>query len=130
MKGLFPPLHFQPAHGSSLSTTSSPVSPMTRLLRADQTLFRDPDVFELMFVPDHLHHRDTLVRELLEKVLDDNGLKDATAGTCSERTIWSLNVLMSHWGRDSPEQFKDTMFMFVNPYTGVTKNNLYRQGSK
>ena len=130
MKGLFPPLHFQPAHGSLLSTTSSPVSPMTRLLRSDQTLFRDPDVFELMFVPDHLHHRDTLVRELLEKVLDDNGLKDATAGTCSERTIWSLNVLMSHWGRDSPEQFKDTMFMFVNPYTGVTKNNLYRQGSK
>ena len=100
------------------------------LLRSGQTLFRDPDVFELMFVPDHLHHRDTRVRELLEKVLDDNGLKDATAGTCSERTIWSLKVLMSHWGRDSPEQFKDTMFMFVNPYTGVTKNNLYRQGSK
>ena len=34
------------------------------LLRSDQTLFRDPDVFELAFVPDHLHHRDTLVREL------------------------------------------------------------------
>ena len=100
------------------------------LLRHDQTLFRDPEAFEPTFVPDHLHHRDTRVRELLEKVLDDNGLKDATAGTCSERTIWSLNVLMSHWGRDSPEQFKDTMFMFVNPYTGVTKNNLYRQGSK
>jgi hypothetical protein len=38
--------------------------------------------------------------------------------------------LMPHRSRDSPEQFKDTMFMFVNPYTGVTKNNLYRQGSK
>lgn len=106
---------------------------MTRLplLRSDQTLFRHPDAFEPADrLSDHLHHRDTLVRELLEKVLDDNGLKDATVGTCSERTIWSLNVLMSHWGRDSPEQFKDTMFMFVNPYTGVTKNNLYRQGSK
>jgi hypothetical protein len=104
---------------------------MTRLLRADQTLFRDPDVFEFTDrLSDHLHHRDTLVRELLEKVPGDNGLKDATVGTCSERTIWSLKVLMSHWGRDSHEQFKDTMFMFVNPYTGVTKNNLYRQGSK
>ena len=34
------------------------------LLRSDQTLFRDPDVFELTFVPDHLHHRDAQVREL------------------------------------------------------------------
>jgi len=33
---------------------------MTRssLLRHDQTLFRDPDVFELTFVLEHLHHRD------------------------------------------------------------------------
>ena len=39
---------------------------MTRspLLRSDQTLFRDPDVFELTFVPDHLHHRDAEVKEL------------------------------------------------------------------
>ena len=39
---------------------------MTRspLLRSDQTLFRDPDVFELMFVPEHLHHRDAEVKEL------------------------------------------------------------------
>ena len=37
---------------------------MTRLLRSDQTLFRDPDVFELTFVPEHLHHRDAQVREL------------------------------------------------------------------
>jgi len=58
------------------------------LLRSDQTLFRDPDAFELTFVPEHLHHRDAQLRELLEKVLGDNGLKDATAGTCSERTIW------------------------------------------
>ena len=34
------------------------------LLRSDQTLFRDPDVFELTFVPEHLHHRDAQVREL------------------------------------------------------------------
>ena len=34
------------------------------LLRSDQTLFRDPDVFELTFVPDQLHHRDAQVREL------------------------------------------------------------------
>lgn len=34
------------------------------LLRSDQTLFRDPDVFELTFVPDHLHHRDAQVKEL------------------------------------------------------------------
>jgi hypothetical protein len=33
---------------------------MTRssLLRHDQTLFRDPDVFEFTFVPEHLHRRD------------------------------------------------------------------------
>ena len=34
------------------------------LLRSDQTLFRDPDVFELTFVPEHLHHRDAEVKEL------------------------------------------------------------------
>jgi len=34
------------------------------LLRSDQTLFRDPDVFELTFVPEHLHHRDAQVKEL------------------------------------------------------------------
>jgi len=103
---------------------------MKRLLRSGQTLFREPDVFEPMFVPDRLHRRDSRLRELLEKVLGDNGLKGATAGTCSERTIRSLKVLVPHKGRDCPEQFKDAMFMFANPYIGVTKNNLYRQGSK
>ncbi|WP_054848605.1 hypothetical protein [Methanoculleus chikugoensis] len=35
------------------------------LLRSDQTLFRDPDVFEFTYLPpDHLHHRDAQVREL------------------------------------------------------------------
>jgi len=34
------------------------------LLRSDQTLFRDPDVFELTYLPEHLHHRDAQVREL------------------------------------------------------------------
>ena len=34
------------------------------LLRHDQTLFRDPDVFEFTFIPDHLHHRDAQVQEL------------------------------------------------------------------
>ncbi|PKL62756.1 MAG: hypothetical protein CVV31_04135 [Methanomicrobiales archaeon HGW-Methanomicrobiales-2] len=34
------------------------------LLRSDETLFRDRDVFEFTFVPDHLHHRDAQVREL------------------------------------------------------------------
>jgi cell division control protein 6 len=34
------------------------------LLRSDQTLFRDSDVFELTFVPEHLHHRDAQVKEL------------------------------------------------------------------
>lgn len=34
------------------------------LLRYDQTLFRDLDVFEPTFIPDHLHHRDVQVREL------------------------------------------------------------------
>ena len=34
------------------------------LLRSDQTLFRDPDVFEPAFVPEHLHHRDAQVKEL------------------------------------------------------------------
>ena len=34
------------------------------LLRHDQTLFRDPDVFCPTYLPDHLHHRDAQVREL------------------------------------------------------------------
>ena len=34
------------------------------LLRSDQTLFRDPDVFEFTYLPDHLHHRDAQVKEL------------------------------------------------------------------
>ena len=34
------------------------------LLRADETLFRDPAAFEFTFVPEHLHHRDAQVREL------------------------------------------------------------------
>jgi len=37
---------------------------MTRLLRHDQTLFRDPDVFDFAYMPDHLHHRDAQLREL------------------------------------------------------------------
>jgi len=37
---------------------------MKRLLRADQTLFRDPDVFDFASMPDHLHHRDAQVKEL------------------------------------------------------------------
>ena len=51
-------LHFQPAHGQPLTIPSSPVSPMKRLLRSDQTLFRDPDVFDFAYMPDHFHHRD------------------------------------------------------------------------
>jgi len=31
---------------------------MKRLLRSDQTRFRDPDVFDFAYMPDHLHHRD------------------------------------------------------------------------
>ncbi|WP_332450043.1 AAA family ATPase [Methanoculleus sp.] len=34
------------------------------LLRSDQTLFRDPDVFELTYLPEHLHHRDAQLKEL------------------------------------------------------------------
>ena len=34
------------------------------LLRSDQTLFRDPEVFESTYTPEHLHHRDAQVREL------------------------------------------------------------------
>ena len=34
------------------------------LLRSDETLFRDPEVFEFTFVPEQLHHRDAQVREL------------------------------------------------------------------
>jgi len=37
---------------------------MKRLLRADQTLFRDPDVFDFASMPDHHHHRDAQVKEL------------------------------------------------------------------
>jgi len=46
------------------------------LLRSDQTLFRDPDVFELAFVPEHLHHRDVQVRELAF-LLQDAGPRNA-----------------------------------------------------
>jgi cell division control protein 6 len=38
--------------------------PHTGLLRHDETLFRDPGVFEFTFVPDHLHHRDAQLQEL------------------------------------------------------------------
>jgi len=31
---------------------------------AGQALFRDPEVFEFTFLPDHPHHRDARVREL------------------------------------------------------------------
>ena len=31
------------------------------LLQSDQTLFRDPDLFEFTYLPDHLHHRDAQV---------------------------------------------------------------------
>jgi cell division control protein 6 len=34
------------------------------LLRHDQTLFRDPEVFEPTYLPGHLHHRDAQIREL------------------------------------------------------------------
>ena len=39
---------------------------MTRssLLRSDETLFRDPEVFEFAFLPEQLHYRDAQVREL------------------------------------------------------------------
>ena len=37
---------------------------MKRLLRSDQTLFRDPDVFDFAYMPDHLHHRDAQLQEL------------------------------------------------------------------
>ncbi|HNT09047.1 MAG TPA: AAA family ATPase [Methanoculleus sp.] len=33
-------------------------------LHYDQTLFRDPEVFNPTFVPEHLHHRDAQVKEL------------------------------------------------------------------
>jgi len=34
------------------------------LLRHDETLFRDPEVFEFTFVPEQIHYRDVQVREL------------------------------------------------------------------
>ncbi|MDD3858398.1 MAG: AAA family ATPase, partial [Methanoculleus sp.] len=34
------------------------------LLRSDETLFRDREVFEFTYLPEHLHHRDAQVREL------------------------------------------------------------------
>jgi cell division control protein 6 len=34
------------------------------LLRSDETLFRDPEVFESTFVPEQVHYRDVQVREL------------------------------------------------------------------
>jgi len=37
---------------------------------------------------------------------------------------------MPHRSRDCPEQFKDTMFMFANPYIGVTKKQPLSSGFK
>ena len=34
------------------------------LLQWDETLFRDPEVLELDFVPDQFHHRENQMREL------------------------------------------------------------------
>ena len=34
------------------------------LLRSDETLFRDPEVFEFTYLPGEIHHRDAQVREL------------------------------------------------------------------
>ncbi|WOX56638.1 hypothetical protein [uncultured Methanoculleus sp.] len=34
------------------------------LLRSDETLFRDPEIFEFTFLPEQLHYRDAQVREL------------------------------------------------------------------
>ncbi|WP_082223162.1 AAA family ATPase [Methanoculleus sp. MH98A] len=34
------------------------------LLRSDETLFRDPEVFEFTYLPGEVHHRDAQVREL------------------------------------------------------------------
>ena len=34
------------------------------LLRSDETLFRDPEVFEFTFLPEQIHYRDAQVREL------------------------------------------------------------------
>jgi len=38
--------------------------PHSSLLRSDQTLFRDPEVFELTYLPEEFHHRDAQVKEL------------------------------------------------------------------
>ena len=34
------------------------------LLRSDETLFRDPEVFEFTYLPEQIHYRDAQVREL------------------------------------------------------------------
>jgi len=49
------------------------------LLRSDETLFRDPEVFELTYLPDHLHHRDAQTRELA--FLLQSALRGASAGS-------------------------------------------------
>ncbi|MDD3857437.1 MAG: AAA family ATPase [Methanoculleus sp.] len=49
------------------------------LLRSDETLFRDPEVFELTYLPEHLHHRDAQVRELA--FLFRPALRGASAGS-------------------------------------------------
>ena len=51
---------------------------MKRLLRADQTLFRDPDVFDFASMPDHLHHRDAQVKELTFLLRDPPGAGKTT----------------------------------------------------
>ena len=49
------------------------------LLLSDETLFRDPEVFELTYLPDHLHHRDAQTRELA--FLIQPALRGASVGS-------------------------------------------------
>jgi len=49
------------------------------LLRSDETLFRDPEVFEFTFLPEQIHYRDAQVRELA--FLLRPALRGASAGS-------------------------------------------------
>ncbi|WP_214041219.1 AAA family ATPase [Methanoculleus sp.] len=49
------------------------------LLRSDETLFRDPEVFEFTYLPEQIHHRDAQVRELA--FLLRPALRGASAGS-------------------------------------------------
>ena len=95
---------------------------MKRLLRADQTLFRDPDVFDFAYMPDHLHHRDAQIQELaflLQGAGPRNAVLRGPLGTGKTTTIrWIFSM-----AREEPGQ---VALAYINCHHDHTQLAVYR----